>query len=81
MEGPLFAQIMAMYRGENGRKPLRDIDRRVHAVVLVKVERALPVVSPAYDDGTAEAEVVATWERYWDRLREQRRGAALSTGE
>jgi hypothetical protein len=49
--------------------------------VLVKVERALPVVSPAYDDGTAEAEVVATWERYWDRLREQRRGAALSTGE
>jgi predicted pyridoxine 5'-phosphate oxidase superfamily flavin-nucleotide-binding protein len=72
-EGPLYQQIMAMYRGEEGHDPLRDADGRVRAVVLVKVERALPLISPAYDDGATEEKVVAQWERYWDSLREKRR--------
>jgi hypothetical protein len=40
--------------------------------VLVTVERALPLISPAYDDGTTEIEIVARWERYWETLREKR---------
>jgi predicted pyridoxine 5'-phosphate oxidase superfamily flavin-nucleotide-binding protein len=72
-EGPLYERIMAMYRGEDSHDPLRDADRRVRAVVLVTVERALPLISPAYDDGTAETEIVARWERYWETRREKRR--------
>ena len=70
--GPRYERIMAMYRGEDGHEPLRDADRRIRAVVLVTVERALPLISPAYDDGTTETEIVARWERYWETLREKR---------
>jgi hypothetical protein len=40
--------------------------------VLVKVARALPLISPAYDLGQSEAEVSSHWERYWDDLRQRR---------
>lgn len=75
-EGPTYERIMAMYRGRDGDIRLRDADRRVRAVVLVKVERALPLISPAYDDGTSEAEIVDQWERYWADLRRKHREAA-----
>lgn len=77
-EGELYERIMAMYRGENGHDPLRDADRRVRAVVLVRIERALPLISPAYDNETTEAEVVTEWERYWDTLRIKRWEAVAS---
>ncbi|HZU11804.1 MAG TPA: pyridoxamine 5'-phosphate oxidase family protein [Chloroflexota bacterium] len=70
--GPLHDRIMAMYRGDTGHDPLRDPDRRVKAVVLVAIERALPLISPAYDGGATEAEIVAEWEEYWQRLRARR---------
>jgi predicted pyridoxine 5'-phosphate oxidase superfamily flavin-nucleotide-binding protein len=78
-EGPQFEQIMGIYRGETGRVPLRDANQRVQAVVLVKVERALPLVSPAYDDGTSEEDVVTIWERYWDELRQMRNAEAAAS--
>jgi hypothetical protein len=53
-----------MYRREQGHDALRDAHHRVHALVLVTVERALPLISPAYDDGTTEEEGAA-------RIREQ----------
>lgn len=53
--GPVFEQIMSMYRGENGQGRLRDADRRVHGVVLVRGERAAPLISPAYDDRLTSA--------------------------
>jgi predicted pyridoxine 5'-phosphate oxidase superfamily flavin-nucleotide-binding protein len=68
-EGDLYERIMAMYRGEQSTDRLRDADRRVQALVQVSVERALPLVSPAYDGGASEAEVVAQWEEYWETLR------------
>jgi predicted pyridoxine 5'-phosphate oxidase superfamily flavin-nucleotide-binding protein len=77
-EGPVYERVMAMYRGEGSHDPLRDPDRRVKALVLVKVERALSLISPAYGDGTTEAEVVVQWERYWDTLREKRWEAVAS---
>jgi len=67
-DGPVFDQILAMYRGEGGHDPLRDADRRVRALVLVRVERALPLISPAYDDGASVEEVAASWKQYWDEL-------------
>jgi predicted pyridoxine 5'-phosphate oxidase superfamily flavin-nucleotide-binding protein len=41
---------------------------RISHVVLVRVERALPVISPAYDGGATEAEVRSSWEQYWREL-------------
>jgi uncharacterized protein len=70
VEGPLFEQIVAFYRHRGSRSPIRSI-------VLVKVERALPVISPAYDDGTSEAEVREHWRRYWDELERTRAGETL----
>jgi predicted pyridoxine 5'-phosphate oxidase superfamily flavin-nucleotide-binding protein len=61
--GPTFDGIVAFYRRRGVRSPIRH-------VVLVQVERALPLVSPAYDSGATEAEIRAQWERYWSSIRQ-----------
>jgi predicted pyridoxine 5'-phosphate oxidase superfamily flavin-nucleotide-binding protein len=60
-EGPLFEQILGFYRDNGSTSPIRSI-------VLIKVERALPVISPAYDNGATEVEVRERWRRYWESL-------------
>jgi predicted pyridoxine 5'-phosphate oxidase superfamily flavin-nucleotide-binding protein len=37
---------------------------RVRTIVLVRVERAAPLISPAYDGGATEEIVSARWERH-----------------
>jgi predicted pyridoxine 5'-phosphate oxidase superfamily flavin-nucleotide-binding protein len=37
-------------------------------IVVVKVDRVLPVWSPAYDDGTPEDEIVRKWTGYWSGI-------------
>jgi len=67
--GGVFEQVMtSLYDAsvENARA-------RISHVVMVRVERALAVVSPAYDGGATEAEVRASWEQYW---REVQRGGS-----
>jgi predicted pyridoxine 5'-phosphate oxidase superfamily flavin-nucleotide-binding protein len=66
-EGPLFEQIVAFYRERGSVSTIRS-------VVLVKVERALALVSPAYDGGASEEEVRERWRRYWDSLERSRPG-------
>jgi uncharacterized protein len=66
-EGMLFDQVMAFYRRRHGLSA--GIADRVRHLVLVKVERALALISPAYDDGTTEREVVRKWSGYYARLR------------
>jgi hypothetical protein len=34
----------------------------------VQVERAMPLISPAYDQGRTEEEIRASWLQYWDAL-------------
>jgi uncharacterized protein len=41
---------------------------RVRAVVLLRVDSVAPLVSPAYDDGTSEDEVLASHRARFDRL-------------
>ncbi len=41
-------------------------------VVLVKVERAAALVSPAYDSGQSETAVIAKWRNYWETLWDRR---------
>ncbi len=43
----------------------------IRAVVLIRVERALPLISPAYDPGETEEQVKDRWRRYWRKLSEQ----------
>lgn len=51
-DGPVHEDVVRAYETERG------IDRRrINAVVLVRVEHVAPVVSPAYDDGSTEAEI------------------------
>jgi len=59
--------MVAFYRRRGTVNPIQHI-------VLVQVERALPLVSPAYDLGQTEAEVRSRWECYWDDLRQRRQG-------
>jgi predicted pyridoxine 5'-phosphate oxidase superfamily flavin-nucleotide-binding protein len=54
--GELHAKIVDYFRGERGIDP-----QRVHAVVLVRVDVAAPLVSPAYESGATEAEVGKRW--------------------
>jgi predicted pyridoxine 5'-phosphate oxidase superfamily flavin-nucleotide-binding protein len=65
--GPRFDELITFYteRGSTTAK---------HHIVLVKVERAAPLVSPAYDQGRTEAQITAHWRRYWERLWDRRLG-------
>ena len=50
--GALFEEVVRWYQTERGT------DRaRVNAAVLVRIERAAPLVSPAYADGSSEATI------------------------
>jgi predicted pyridoxine 5'-phosphate oxidase superfamily flavin-nucleotide-binding protein len=72
-EGALFEAILASYTtGAAG--DTTALARRIRALVLVTVTRAEALVSPAYDTGLTEKEVVAQWDAYWQALRDQRAG-------
>ncbi len=58
-EGELYEQIMAFYE-ERG-----SVRQRIRSVVLVRVEHARPLISPAYDMGASEDEVRRQWESYY----------------
>ena len=70
-DGALFDEILAFLRKRGVSSPIKHI-------VVVKVERALPLVSPAYDGGATEEEVRRRWQEYWRSLD---RGDATPPGE
>jgi predicted pyridoxine 5'-phosphate oxidase superfamily flavin-nucleotide-binding protein len=55
-DGDVHAAVLDRYQRERGTDPAR-----VRAVVLVRVETAAPLVSPAYDAGASEASIVRRW--------------------
>jgi uncharacterized protein len=44
------------------------LSRRFQAVVAIRVTKALPLVSPAYDEGSSEGEVRRTWTAWFRGL-------------
>ena len=60
-KGPFFEQALAFYRNRGTTSPIQHI-------VLVKVERAVPLISPAYDQGKTEEQVRQQWLQYWEML-------------
>ena len=61
--GPLYERAIAFYKHRGSQVSA------IREVVLVRVQTALPIVSPAYDLGLSEAEVRARWERHFESLR------------
>lgn len=57
-EGPLFNEIISFYQNAGSKFTIKN-------VVLVKIERVLPVWSPAYDTGISEEDVIKRWTEYW----------------
>jgi predicted pyridoxine 5'-phosphate oxidase superfamily flavin-nucleotide-binding protein len=60
-EGPLFDEVLAFFQGRGVANPIRH-------VVVIRVERALPLTSPAYDLGLTEDAVRDRWQRYYSAL-------------
>jgi len=77
-EGAFFEEILAFY--ENGAAPVRDARSRIRSMVLVKIERALPLDSPAYDLGTTEEAVKDQWWSHYARLANRPPAGAATTG-
>jgi hypothetical protein len=74
-QGPSFDRLRRFYSGiwlDTGRKPPVD---DIRAVVLVNVERALPMTAPAYQRGGDDLEIAAEWERYYHSLVHKRRSS------
>ena len=57
-DDPRFAELRPSSASAAATSPIR-------AVVLVRVTRALPVTSPAYDTGATEEELRARWSAYY----------------
>jgi hypothetical protein len=61
--GALYDKAIAFYK-ERG-----SMVSAIREVVLVRVQRAQPIDSPAYDSGLTEDDVRGRWERYFQSLR------------
>ncbi len=72
-EGPFFEQAIAFYRN-------RGTSSAIQHIVLVKVERAVPLISPVYDQGKTEEQVRQQWLQYWETLYAQGSEAATLVG-
>jgi predicted pyridoxine 5'-phosphate oxidase superfamily flavin-nucleotide-binding protein len=63
--GALFERILDFYRTE------RNLDEgrtRIRSFVLVKINEAMPLISPAYDQGLTEEQVREKMQHYFDSL-------------
>jgi predicted pyridoxine 5'-phosphate oxidase superfamily flavin-nucleotide-binding protein len=71
--GPLYDDVVAFFRRRGSQNAIR-------AVVLIRVARALPLTSPAYDLGYTEDDVRARWLRHHDGLQGARAGTPAASG-
>ena len=62
-EGAQYDAIVSFYRQRGSRA-------RIQAIVLIKISAAAPLTSPAYDDGTSEADIRSQWERHYAELQQ-----------
>ena len=63
--GALFDELITFYEQQG----LSDAPRRIQAVVIVDVQRALPLISPAYDSDVTEDQVRTRWEDHYQHIR------------
>jgi predicted pyridoxine 5'-phosphate oxidase superfamily flavin-nucleotide-binding protein len=66
--GARFDELVSFY----DQQGLPDAPRRIQSIVMVEVQRALPLVSPAYDRDVTEDQVRTQWEDYYQQIRQKR---------
>ena len=66
--GSLFDELASFY---NQRGP-SDAPRRIQTIVMVEVQRALPLISPAYDRDVTEDQVRMQREDHYQQIRPKR---------
>jgi predicted pyridoxine 5'-phosphate oxidase superfamily flavin-nucleotide-binding protein len=67
-DGPVYEQGLVLL-AERGYAANRA---RIRTIVLIRVEQAAALVSPAYDGGASEDEVAARWEAHAETLATRR---------
>jgi uncharacterized protein len=60
--GAEFDKLVVFF---SSNRALSDAPRRIRAIVVIRVEQAKPVVSPAYDHDTDERAMRERWIRYY----------------
>jgi uncharacterized protein len=66
--GSLFDELVSFYKQPGPS----DAPRRIQAIVMVEVQRALPLISPAYDRDVTEDQVRMQWEDHYQQIRPKR---------
>lgn len=60
-EGQLFEEVISLFRDAGAKYSIKNI-------ILIKIERILPLESPVYDTGASEDEVIKRWSDYWNSI-------------
>lgn len=60
-DGPLFDEIITFYKSAGATYVINNI-------VLIKIERIIPLASPVYDTGVSEGDIIKRWRGYWDNI-------------
>ena len=63
--GARFDELVTFFRS-------RGLSNPMQCVIVIAVERAEPVISPAYDDGLTEEDVRARWQQHYAGLEADR---------
>lgn len=77
--GPLFERAMRFFRDTYGLS--EALARRVERVVLITVGQAAALISPIYDAGANEEDVVRQYVEYYENIRKQRAGRTARGAE
>jgi predicted pyridoxine 5'-phosphate oxidase superfamily flavin-nucleotide-binding protein len=71
VDGERFQRIMDFYRGRWVDTARDKNDACIRAFVLIRVERALPLISPAYDEPSSDEQAIRKqWISYFAALHE-----------
>lgn len=65
--GSLFDELVSFYE----QRGSSDAPRRIQTIVMINVQRALPLISPTYDRDVTEDHVRSLWEDYYQQIRQK----------
>ena len=60
-----FDELLSFYRD---KEKLQEAERRIKSIVLIEIEYADSLISPAYDFPVSEREVIEKWKKYYNDL-------------